>query len=418
MEDGQRVTIREVRCIRCGTAYAVTEWPRGCPRCFEEGRPSAVAPALDLSVIDPAALKETWTTAGRGMWRFHHLLPVPVEDAVSLEEGGTPLLRLRTLEDEFGIGALWVKDERRNPTGSFKDRFFSVCLSRARSQGAEVVAIASSGNGGASAAAYAAAAGITCVVITTPSIAPAWRAAIAMTGARLVAARSGAERWKLLQTGVEALNWYPLTNYVTPPAGSNWYGIQGYKTIAYEIAMSLDWDVPDWVVVPTSRGDGLFGIWRGFVELAELGLTRSVPRMVAAERFPSLTVALQQGLDYPPTVESEPTQAVSIGNDTATYQSLHTLRASQGVAVACSDADMRAGVRALGREGIFAELSAAASIAAVKGLVERGLADRSARIVAVVTASGLTDPGAALGDAEPLEPIPPTVDALRAAVLG
>jgi len=182
--------------------------------------------------------------------------------------------------------------------------------------------------------------------------------------------------------------------------------------------MSLDWDVPDWVVVPTSRGDGLFGIWQGFVELAELGLTRSVPRMVAAERFPSLTVALQQGLDYPPTVASEPTRAVSIGNDTATYQSLHTLRVSQGVAVACSDADMRAGVRALGREGIFAELSAAASIAAVKGLVARGLADRSARIVALVTASGLTDPEAALDDAEPLEPIPPTVDALRAAALG
>lgn len=416
LEHRNQMTVAGVvslECLRCHEAYPVREMPVGCPKCLAEGYPAAVVPNLDLSGLDGAPLVRDWSGQIGSIWRFDQLLPVPRTQSVSLNEGGTPLLHLETLSDRLGVGRLFVKDECRNPTGSFKDRFFSVVVSRARQAGAEVVTVASSGNGGSSAAAYAAAAGLRCVVFTTPSITTAWRAAISVTGATLIATAEASERWDLMRTGADELGWYPLTNYVTPPMGSSWYGIEGYKTIAYEIAESLGWEAPDWVVVPTSRGDGLSGIWRGFVELEQLGITSSLPRMVAAERFPSLTIALRDQLDYPVTVPSEPTIAASIGSNAQPFQALETVRRSSGTAITCDDQQLREMMHLLGRSGLFVEASSAASVCGAKQLVELGLADENSTIVSLITASGLNDPGHVIQEAGDLIPIPPTVEALR-----
>lgn len=402
-----------LECLRCHETYPVFEMPVGCPKCLAAGYPAAVAPNLDLSGLDGAQLVRDWSDQSGSIWRYEQLLPVPRSQSVSLDEGGTPLLHLETVSDQLGVGRLFVKDERRNATGSFKDRFFSVVVSRARQVGAEVVTVASSGNGGASAAAYAAAAGLRCVVFTTPSITTAWRAAISVTGATLVATAKASERWDLLRIGVDELGWYPLTNFVTPPMGSSWYGIEGYKTIAYEIAQSLGWEAPDWVIVPTSRGDGLSGIWRGFVELERLGITSSSPRMVAAERFPSLSTALRNQLDYPVTVQGEPTIASSIGSIAQPFQALETVRRSNGTAITCDDQQLLEMVHLLGRSGLFVEASSAASVCGAKQLVELGLANENSTVVSLITASGLNDPGHVIREGGDLIPIPPTVEALR-----
>ena len=410
-----QATISALWCIRCQISYPVTEMPLGCPACFERGRPAAVAPEFDLRSLSGERLVKEWDHAGPGVWKYHQLLPVPVEAKVTLAEGGTPVLPMHALQEELQLGELWVKDERRNPTGSFKDRFFSVCMSRARQVGADVVAIASSGNGGSSAAAYAAAAGLRCVVVTSPTITPGWRAAITTTGAMLIPTASD-DRWDLLRIGVEEFGWYPLTNYVTPPVSSNWFGIEGYKTIAYEIAASRGWRAPDWVTVPISRGDGLHGIWRGFVELHELGLIPTLPRMAAVDRWTSLTRAVTEELDWLPEVETGPSAAVSIGAKTSTYQALDTIRQSGGVALSASDAELLAMVQAAGRAGIFIELSAAAGLCGARRLVEQGLAGPASSVVAVLTATGLTDPTRVIDIQEPLLPVAPTTEALRNAI--
>lgn len=407
-----QATISAVKCIRCQASYQVTEMPFGCPECFERGRPSAVAPELDLRSMSGERLLKEWQHAGTGVWKYHQLLPVPAEMNVTLEEGGTPLLPMQLLQDELQLGQLWVKDERRNPTGSFKDRFFSVCISRARQVGADTVAIASSGNGGASAAAYAAAAGLRCVVVTSPSITPGWRAAIVTTGATLIPTAS-ADRWEMLRIGVEEFGWYPLTNYVSPPVSSNWFGIEGYKTIAYEIAASLDWRAPDWITVPTSRGDGLHGIWRGFVELHELGLIPTLPQMAAIDRWTSLTRAVTEELDWLPEVPTGPSAAVSIGSNISTYQALAAVRQSGGAALSASDAELQAMVQAAGKAGIFLELSAAAGLCGARSLVEQGRAGPESSVVAVLTATGLTDPTRVFDSLAPLHPVPPTAQTLR-----
>lgn len=404
-----------VQCIRCGTAYPAAEMPEGCPACLHQGLPAAVAPVYRMEQLNGDELKALWTSRPPGLWRYAELLPVPSDAPVTLMEGATPLLPMPALQRRFGLGEVFLKDERRNPTGSFKDRFFSVCLTRARIVGANTTAIASSGNGGASAAAYAAAAGLASVVIATPRMSPGWRAAITSTGARLLATASSSDRWRLMRMGVENFGWYPLTNYVNPPVGSNWFGVEGYKSIAYEIAEALDWSAPDWVMVPVSRGDGLAGVWRGFVELYELGMIQKLPRMGAVERYPSLSTALERGLPLPPEVQGdEPTAAVSIGNRVATYQALHTIRQSGGRAFTCSDHELREMVRVAAGAGVFMELSAAAGLAGAAKLAAQGLGDSRTRVVIIVTASGLTDPTAAeIRAEEPLVPVDISVDGIR-----
>lgn len=408
--------IQSLRCIRCGTAYPVTEMPEGCPECLVKGTPASVAPEFDLAGVDGTDLLAGWQAQPPGIWRYHELLPVGLDARVSLMEGGTPLLPVDRLRDTIGLGDLLVKDERRNPTGSFKDRFFSVAISRAKEAGAEVVTLASSGNGASSAAAYAAAAGLRCVVITTPTITPSWRAAIEATGATLVATATSKERWPLLEIASKELGWYPLTNYIDPPTGSNWYGVEGYKSIAYEIATALDWTVPDWVLFPVSRGDGIWGAWRGFQELQQLGLIDTLPKMGAVERFPSVSTALRDNLDYLPAVETSPSAAVSIGGDTATYQLLQAVRQSGGTALTCSDDELREMQQTLGQAGIFAELSSAGGLVGARKLVEQGDAGKDSRVVAVVTATGLTDPAAIVDSLPPVTVIEPTAEALVHAV--
>lgn len=412
----ERDRVRDLRCIRCGTAYPVAELPAGCPACAEQGRPSSVAPVFDLAALDGEALVSRWSQSRPEVWRHAELLPVLAEPLVSLREGGTPLLPVQRLRDAFGLGDLLVKDERRNPTGSFKDRFFSVCTSRAREVGAETVVIASSGNGGASAAAYAAAAGLRCVVVVTPNISPAWRTAIATTGATLVATETTAERWPMVEIGVEHLGWYPLTNYVYPPVGSNWYGVEGLKTGAYEIAESLGWQSPDWLTVPVARGDNLWALWRGFRELYELGIVSSLPKMAAVERFPTLATALERGLDHPAEVETGPNIATSIGGGMGTYQALHTVRESGGTAIDCSDDELLAMVQSAGREGLFLEASAAAGLVGARKLASGGLAGPGSTVVAIATASGLTDPAPLIAGERPLEPVALNPEALQRAV--
>lgn len=319
------------------------------------------------------------------MWRWSSHL-VPVGEPVTLGEGGTPLTGL----DLPGLpGRVLLKDERANPTGSFKDRLASAVVGRARHLGADTVAVASSGNAGLAVAAYATAAGLRSVLLAAadPGLPAPTAAAATALGSRVVLASSFADRWAAVRTGVEELGWFPVTNYNRPPVASHPSGLLAYRTIAFEIAESLAWEVPDWVVVPVSRGDGLFGIWSGFVELAELGWTRSVPRMLAVERFRSLTDALARGLEQPELVAVEgPVRARSISDPQASAMAALALRASGGDALCCDDDQLDAAWARLADRGVLLELSSAAVMLGVDALAARDLLHDRSTAVLVVTA--------------------------------
>jgi threonine synthase len=207
-----------------------------------------------------------------------------------------------------GVPRLLVKDESRNPTWSFKDRLAAAAVSMARQFGAGVIGCSSSGNAGAAGAAGA--------MMTQ----------MQAYGAMVVATRDKGDRWTLLRRAVEQLGWYPTTPYFGPPAGSNAYGVEGYKTIAYEIAEQLGWQAPAWCALPVAYGDALAGVWRGFEDLARLGLIATLPRMIASEIYGSLAEALRTDAASVPVVTADhPSLAASIATVQSTCQALHTL---------------------------------------------------------------------------------------------
>jgi len=266
----------------------------------------------------------------RGVWRYHALLPVSLEHAIWLGEGETPLTHAAGLGELIGLDNLYLKNETRNPTGSYKDRMAAVLVARAREVGATTVVIASSGNAGAALAAYAAVAGLTCVVLTTASAPLPMKAQMVAYGAKLVALPTSEDRWTLLQAAVEKYGWYAPTSALPTPIGSNPYAVEAYKTLAYEVWEQRGREAPDVMALPVCYGDGLAGTARGFADLEELGFIRRAPRLVAGEIWGALSHAQAEKLEIPTPVETGPTVVTSIGGGRSTFQALHALEESNG----------------------------------------------------------------------------------------
>jgi threonine synthase len=331
----------------------------------------------------------------KSLWRFRALLPPLPAEPVTLGEGGTPLLHLQRLGARLGLSRLHGKDESRNPTWSYKDRLCALAVSHARALGARVITISSTGNHGAASAAFAARAGLPCVAFTLASVPETMKILMQAYGAAVIACDTSEARWTLMREGIERFGWYPTSGYTVPPVGSPPFGIEGYKTIAYEIAEDLDWMAPDVVIVPSSYSDGVAGIWKGFRELQALGWTKSVPRMVAAEPLGPLANALAKGLDIPEVVRGGPSVAFSIASPYGTYQGLAALRGSGGAAERITDESTLEAQRMLAAdEGLFIEPSSSAALGALLQLVKRKSIEPDALIVVMLTSGGLKDPGA------------------------
>jgi threonine synthase len=402
-----------LQCLRCRTRFDEPRLFTGCPRCRAQGvavnltveydlaplagvTADTFAPAISEKRAGSGKTAGGDTSAAKGLWRFRHLLPVRSAAPISLGEGATPLVHLERLGRRLGLARLYAKDESQNPTWSYKDRLCAVAINHAIEIGARVITVSSTGNHGASTAAYAARAGLPCVIFTLHSVPETMKTLMQAYGAAVVACSTTEARWELMRQGVERLGWYPTSGFLVPPVGSNPWGVEGHKTIAYEIAEDLGWTAPDVVVVPSAASDGLSGIWKGWTELQALGLVKHAPRMIAAEPFGPLAHALERDLAMPEMVEARaPSVAFSIASRYGTWQGLAALRDSGGAGVRLTDEGVLEAQRALAREeGLFVEPSSAASLTAVMQLAGRKALDPEQTIVIVLTSGGLKDPGA------------------------
>lgn len=382
---------------------------------------AAVAPANLFTVYPPQAhrsrtLKARWEARPPGLWRYEECLPVAASSAVTLGEGGTPLLECPGLGTAIGLPRLMLKNESANPTWSFKDRLASVGVSWAKSMGRPGVVLSSSGNAGASAAAYAARAGLPCLILTTRSFPAGMRGLMTSYGAMVLATEAPRDRWTLNRAVAKEWGWLPLSNMADPPVGSHPVAAEGLKTIAFEIAQELDWQVPDAIIVPVAYGDGLAGIRRGFEELEDLGLCDRRPRLIAAEAYGSLMQALANGLESPVATGGAGSLAYSAAAPQSTYQALAALRSTGGTAIAVdNDEAIEAQRRAAHTEGLFIELSAALTIAAARKLVAAGELHAHDRVVLLITSGGLKDLGVGRSEFE-IPVVAPTLPDLSAAL--
>lgn len=377
-------------CIRCGAPYPTTIEidSKGCPACLKTA-PANIKPVYAMG----SNLVSATANPSRSLWRYAHTLPCAAEDAVSMGEGQTPLIEATRIGELLGVPNLVIKDEGRNPTWSHKDRFSTVAMSVARAQGARVVATASSGNAGASLAAYAARAGLNCVVTTFGGSAGAMLAQIKKYGATVLPLVNKMDRWAMLAEAATRYGWFIASPYHAPVVGSHALGIEGYKTIAYEIVEQSGGIAPDWCVLPVCYGDALAGVWMGFQELFAQRAISRLPRMVAAEVHGSLARALATGSDrLEERSMAFESLAVSIGAPCSSYQALKALRESSGCAVPITNDGLVAMQERLAcSEGVFAELASVTPLIAVTRLRRGGVIARKDRVVAVVTASGLKD---------------------------
>jgi len=382
-----------LRCLSCGESYPLD--PKlfvGCTACMSE---QFQAP-LDVAYAYPDLTEDLFSAPPEpGLARYAPLLP-PLVREISLLEGGTPLVPAPGLASWTGMsGELYIKDESRNPTWSHKDRFAFLVVSGALEAKAQAIIVSSTGNHGAAIAAYASRAGLPCFVLAPPQCPPAVRSFLLAYGAALVIVPRKPS-WSIIGEGAHKGRWYPGSTFTPTPTGPP-YGVEGYKTIAYEIWQQLGRRVPTAVFVPTGYGELLYGVWKGFRELRNLGLADSAPRMAACE--PAVMAPLRHALmdnKASVLVPSQPTIAYAIAASVSGYRAVVAIQESDGLAVPVTDQEMREAQDKLARVGLWAEASAAASLAGLRKVMDQG-AEGKGTVVCINTSSGFKE--LSVGDA-------------------
>ncbi|MFD4839374.1 pyridoxal-phosphate dependent enzyme [Achromobacter sp. NPDC058515] len=357
-----------LRCIRCASLWPPGDYPEGCPSCLAAGHPATLECRYEASPADGG-------------------IPLPVLAPVTLGEGATPCLDAIDLARAEGVGQLWLKCESANPTGSHKDRMAAQLVSRARLAGATRVAAASSGNAGVSLAAYCAAAGLQADIAITRTCPPLQREAMQRFGARLSVFEDSLGRWPYVAALCRNQGAFAGTNYLNPPVGTHPYGVEGYKPIAQEILDGCG--LPTDIIVPTARGDLLWGIFLGWQHLLHSGRIARLPRLHAVEPYARLSRARASG-DARGLWEGATAQ-YSIAGGTCTLQSLEALSRSGGTPVEIPDPAAAQAQQRLERMGLGAELSSAAALAAVSRLRRSGVLDAESSVVLMVTSDGRRD---------------------------
>lgn len=366
-----------LRCIHCGARYPVQDMPAGCPACAARGTPASVEAVYSEL---PHALAASSSGYSWGEW-------LPYTHGVSLGEGNTPCLALPRLARSLGIRELTAKHEGMNPTGSHKDRMSAQAVTRALAVGAHKVVLASSGNAAVSAAAYCAAAGLPCEIATYRDMPEPFARALDRLGARRVAFEQGLDRWAHVRQQVQEEGAFALTNFSVPAVGSPAFGVEGYRAVVLECV--ADGCVPDHVLVPTARGDLLWGVYSGLRDLLAAGLIARMPRLWAVEPFARLSQVLAGApaqADF-----SGSTAQFSIAGSTVTLQQQIAVERSGGGAVVVGDADAARGVAALGAQGLWVELCAGACVGAAAQLRQQGRIAPEDRVLLLLTAKGDRD---------------------------
>ena len=391
--------VTHIECTRCGHAHDPTRVATVCGTCGQ-----MLAVRYDLGQVAAHVRRDQLSARVPGMYRFRELLPLlPDEEPVTLGEGGTPLLPLPRLAAHFGLRHLWAKDEGQNPTGTFKARGLSMAITRARSLGTRGVMIPSAGNAGGAAAVYAARAGLRAAVVVPRETPVAAVAEALIAGARVFTIEGSiATAGQAVAGSAAALGWFDLSTLKEP------YRLEGKKTIGLELAEQLEWSTPDLLIYPTGGGTGLLGIAKAYEELRAMRwLGSPLPRFVAVQAegcAPVVRAWLEKAATTTPW-EHPVTHAAGLRVPApfAGRQILEVLRATNGTAIAVSEAAIAAAQCLLARlEGVWAAPEAAAAVSALGVLKDGRDLPSDLRIVLILTGSGIKHVPPALPSPEEL----------------
>lgn len=422
-----------LQCTICGAEYGVDQVDYVCPKHGDEG---IVDVAYDYEAIRrDFPLERLLVSDERSIWRYLPLLPVEPEVARRLADGTvlgsvgwTPMYPAPRLADQLGLKHLWVKDDGRQPTASFKDRASAVAVVKARERGAAVVTTASTGNAAAALAGLCAAVG-QANVIFVPRTAPQAKVAQLLAYGATVLLVDGTydQAFDLCLEAARAFGWYNRNTAYNP------YMSEGKKTAAYEVCEQLGVylaggrcpappQAPDVVLVPVGDGCIIGGIHKGLRDLMALGWIDRMPRIIGIQAAGSspLVDAWERGLEG---WEMEPVKAHSIADSIVAglprdrIKALRAVRETGGAFLRVSDEEILAAIPALAQGvGVFAEPAAAAAYAGLIRAVEQRLVNADDKVVVLATGSGLKDVASAMKAVGQARVVAPTLKEVEQAM--
>ena len=381
-----------------------------CEHCF-----GPLEVAYDFSGLEPEATKRRIQAGPSTLWRYADFLPFESPPRTALAAGVTPLVKADRLAKRLGLGELWVKNDAANPTHSFKDRVVTVALAKARELGYEVVACASTGNLANAVAAHAAAAGMESYVFVPSDLEEQKILATGVYGTNLVGVRGNYDEVNRLCGELAGERDWAFVNVNVRP-----YYAEGSKTLAFEIAEQLGFELPDRVVVPIASGSLFTKIARGFEEWREVGLVDGAMPVfngAQAEGCSPVAKAFEDGTNVCRPVKPDTVaKSLAIGDPADGPYALELARQSGGGVDSVTDDEIRAGIRLLAETtGIFTETAGGVTTATLAKLAERGDIGPDERVVVAITGEGLKTLDAVRGSFETHE-IEPTVASFEDAV--
>ncbi|MGA3243743.1 MAG: threonine synthase [Bacteroidota bacterium] len=375
-----------LRCLVCGTEYENGNL-HTCPRCGIQG-------ILDVKYDYDKAGQTLTSSALRSRpfdhWRYRELLPISPQSPVPyLQVGWTPVYDVPRLAVALGMKKLFLKDDGRNPTSSFKDRASSVGVVKAQEFGFKTIACASTGNAASSLAGMAAASGLRSVIFV-PQRAPEPKVTqLLIFGATVVRVKGTYENaFDLCREACQKFGWYDRNS------GTNPFLVEGKKTAGLEIAEQFGATIPDWVVVSVGDGCTIGGIGKGLEEMKRLGFIDRVPRLlgVQAEGARPLLNAFRSGKDLSPTSADTIADSIAVGTPRNWRRAIQQIKASRGDMIAVSDDEILEAMRLTAKlGGIFGEPAGVAGVAGLKKAITDRIVPGDDSAVVVITGNGLKD---------------------------
>ena len=396
-----------LKCCECGRSYPI-EPNHVCEFCF-----GPLELDYDYDGIRSTVTRETIAAGPPTIWRYRDFLPIDGDSVVDIGAGYTPLLKAANLGRVLGLDNLYLKNDCVNPSYSFKDRVVSVAISKALEFGFDTLSCASTGNLACAVAAHAARAGMKACVFIPSDLEQGKVLGTAIYGPKIVAINGNYDDVNRLCSEVaDEYSWAFVNINIRP------YYSEGSKTLAFEVAEQLGWRAPDHVVVPIASGAQFTKIWKGYNELAEVGLIDEVPTVMNGAQAlgcSPIVTAFREGQTHARPVRPDTiAKSLAIGNPADAVYVLRILRETGGSADVANDQEIVEGIKLLATtEGIFAETAGGVTVAVLKKMAEDGRIPRDALTVAYITGNGLKTQEAIIGQVELPYLIEPTLEAFE-----
>lgn len=403
------------RCVLCGTEYAADAFaiPYVCPRHPDDT--GILDVRYDYGAIGREVTRDqVGASPWHSMWRYLPLLPIGQPEYLPpLEVGWTPLYHAARLGRDLGLNELYIKDDGRNPTASFKDRASAVAVVKARELGYTVVTTASSGNAAAALAGMSASADLASVIFVPATAPDAKVAQLLIYGATVILVEGTYDdAFDLCLAASKEFDWYCRNTAYNP------FMSEGKKTVSYEICEQLGWEAPDKIFVGVGDGCIIGGVHKGLRDLQALGWIDRMPQIIGvqAEGSDVLATAWERGTEQIEPIEAHTiADSISVGVPRDAVKALRAVSQTGGRYVRVSDDEILDAMRVMARgSGVFAEPAGAAGFAGVQRARREGWVGEDERVVAIVTGNGLKDIKSAMKATGAPYRVMPNLDAVRA----